>query len=175
MISFDVKCTYPLLFFFSARNSVPLGIEDRKIPRRAITASSSFDRNHGTDRARLNTVKQGSKRGAWSAKRNNRRQWLQVDLGRRTVVTKILTQGRQDLRQWVKTYYVLYSNDGRRFRKYRVLKMAIDLCLFQIFIGNSDRNTVVIRKLKPAISARFVRIVPRTWYKHISMRIELYG
>ena len=29
--------------------------------------------------------------------------------------------------------------------------------------------------LKPAITARFVRILPVAWYGHISMRIELYG
>jgi len=102
-------------------NQVPIGIEDGSIPNRAITASSKWDNNHGPSRARLNTVRQGAKTGAWSAKHNNRAQWIQVYLGRRpTTITQILTQGRQDYNQWVKTYTVSYSNNGRRFTLYRV-------------------------------------------------------
>ena len=41
-----------------------------------------------------------------------------VDLKRRTLVTRILTQGRQDANQWVTSYTVSYSNNGRTFRSY---------------------------------------------------------
>ena len=102
-----------------ARNKIPLGIEDKKIPYSAFSASSKWNSNHGPSRARLNTVRQGHKTGAWSAKRNDRRQWIQVDLGTRTTVTQILTQGRQDANQWVKTYTVSYGNNGRKFVAYR--------------------------------------------------------
>jgi len=108
-------CTY-----FSARYYIPLGIEDKKIPYSAFRASTRWDKNHGPSNARLNTVRRGHKTGAWSAKRNDRKQWIQVDLGRRTRVTQILTQGRQDANQWVKTYTVSYSHNGRNFRAYRV-------------------------------------------------------
>jgi len=112
---------FSLIKFYSVSASyyVPLGIEDRSIPYNAFRASSKWDKNHGPSRARLNTVKQGLKTGAWSAKHNNRAQWIQVDLGRRTTITQILTQGRQDYNQWVKTYTVSYSNNGRRFTSYR--------------------------------------------------------
>ena len=44
--------------------------------------------------------------------------FLQVDLKRRTVIKRILTQGRQDMNQWVTSYLVEYSNNGNTFRPY---------------------------------------------------------
>ncbi|EDO48094.1 predicted protein, partial [Nematostella vectensis] len=160
---------YYLSYSLDATNKVPIGIEDGKVPNRAFKASSSWDKYHGPSRARLNAVRKGAYRGAWSAKKNNRRQWIQVDLGQRTVITKILTQGRQDLNQWVKRYTVSYSRDGRRFRQYRIRGRT------RIFLGNSDRNTVVVRVLRPAMVARFIRIHPVAWYRHISLRFGLRG
>ena len=38
---------------------------------------------------------------------------LQVDVGKVVKITKILTQGRNDLNQWVKSFWLSYSlNDG---------------------------------------------------------------
>ena len=45
----------------------------------------------------------------------------------------------------------------------------------QLFAGNYDRNTVVINTLRRPIRSRYFRIYPRQWYRHISMRAELYG
>ena len=45
--------------------------------------------------------------GAWSAKQSDDSQWLQVDLGERSVVTAVVTQGRADLGQWVTSYKVV--------------------------------------------------------------------
>lgn len=45
----------------------------------------------------------------------------------------------------------------------------------QIFQGNTDRHIVVINRLQRAIRTRFVRIYPRSWHGHISMRAEFYG
>ena len=45
----------------------------------------------------------------------------------------------------------------------------------QIFQGNSERQLIVTNRFRSPIRARFVRIYPRTWHGHISMRIELYG
>lgn len=47
--------------------------------------------------------------------------------------------------------------------------------MFQLFNGNTDRYTVVRHILEEPIIARFVRIQPKTWYRHISMRAEFYG
>ena len=45
----------------------------------------------------------------------------------------------------------------------------------QMFVGNSDANTVVKHHLTPPIKARYIRLTPTAWDIHISMRMELYG
>ena len=41
-------------------------------------------------------------------------------LGLQATITEILTQGRNNANQWVKTYTVSYSNDGLNFFAYCV-------------------------------------------------------
>lgn len=114
-----------LLFNISVKNRLPLGVEDRRIPDSALSSSSRWDGYHGPHQCRLNTQRRGRYRGAWSARANNRHQWLQIDVGCQAVVYGIATQGRQDLGQWVKTYRVMSSRDGVRWRWYRVRRRAV--------------------------------------------------
>ena len=46
---------------------------------------------------------------------------------------------------------------------------------YQVFQGNSDRDTIVRHAIDPVIKARFIRVRPVTWHIHVSMRMELYG
>ena len=46
---------------------------------------------------------------------------------------------------------------------------------FQEFNGNFDSHTVVGNDVKPPIIAKFIRINPREWRSHISLRAEFYG
>jgi len=57
----------------------------------------------------------GGRTGAWSAKTNDKRQWIQVNLGKIMQVTKVGIQGRQDYPQWVTKYRVSHSTDGEHF------------------------------------------------------------
>ena len=57
----------------------------------------------------------GGRTGAWSAKTNDKGQWIQVNLGEMKEITKIGLQGRQDYSQWVTKYKVSYSKDGQNF------------------------------------------------------------
>jgi hypothetical protein len=131
-----------------------------------ITASTSHANGYLPARARLGTKAVGNKYGSWATKTNNVNEWLQVDLGKVTKVTHIATQGRQDANQWVRTYSLQSSLNGRHFVDYKGGK---------IFTGNTNRNTIVKHALKPAIIARYIRVRIKTWYGHISMRMELYG
>ncbi|KXJ25354.1 Venom prothrombin activator oscutarin-C non-catalytic subunit [Exaiptasia diaphana] len=74
-----------------------LGMESKAIPDSRMRASSIWDLNHGADRSRLNTVRQGNKRGAWSARHNNVGQWIEVAFPQAVKITGIATQGRQDV------------------------------------------------------------------------------
>lgn len=54
----------------------------------------------------------------------------------------------------------------------RFILMAINF--FQDFRGNKDQNTIVFHKLRK-VFARFIRILPQSWYGHVSMQMEFYG
>ncbi|XP_048582331.1 uncharacterized protein LOC5506315 isoform X2 [Nematostella vectensis] len=147
----------------------PLGVESGYVENEAMTASSNWDAEHMAWRGRLNMASQGSFIGAWSARVNDANQWLQVDLGRSSRVTAVETQGRQDYDQWVKTFTLSFSNQGAQFITYRIAGLV------KTFTGNSNRNSVVRNAVSPAIEARFVRIHPKSWHNHVSMRVELIG
>ena len=93
-------------------------MENRKIQDFQITASSEWDANHGPTNGRLNFKAAGGKTGAWSAKSNDANQWFQVDFRKETIVSEIYIQGRQDANQWVTSYTLSYSHDGKIFRPY---------------------------------------------------------
>ena len=95
-----------------------LGLQSGAISDGALTASSQWDHNHGPRRARLNLKRSGNYKGSWVAKTNDVGQWLQVDLGKATKVSKIATQGRDDANQWVKSYWVSFSVDGGYYTEY---------------------------------------------------------
>ena len=98
---------------------VPLGVQDGRVTRSMFTASSMYNHYYGPWCARLQARNHGSTRGGWIAKYNNRKQWLQIDLGAASRVKRIATQGRYDANQWVKSYTVSFSHDGSRFYPYR--------------------------------------------------------
>ncbi|CAH3014709.1 unnamed protein product [Porites evermanni] len=144
----------------------PLGMESRKITDGQITASTVWNAAHGATNGRLNFKAGEGRTGAWSSLRNDVHQWLQVDLGAKTEVTRIQIQGRQDFNQWVTSFTISYSGNGTAFTPYQNSK---------VFNGNTDRNTVVLNVLHPSINARYIRVHPKTWRRHISMRMELLG
>lgn len=101
-----------------APSRLALGVEDRRIPDGAFSSSSSWNRNHGPKRSRLNIARQGRRTGAWSSRVNNRAQWLLIDITKMARVVGFAIQGRQDHNQWVMSVRISYSRDGIRFRYY---------------------------------------------------------
>ena len=43
------------------------------------------------------------------------------------------------------------------------------------FVGNVDSQTVVTHQFTTPLYARFVRLIPVSWYAHACLRLELYG
>ena len=97
-----------------------LGIEDGRIQDSAITASTIHNSAHAAHLGRLNLVSGSGKVGAWCAKTSNNKEWLQIDLGNPTTVTKVATQGRQDSNQWPTSYSISYSLTGSYWVQYTV-------------------------------------------------------
>ncbi|XP_054019198.1 coagulation factor V [Dryobates pubescens] len=153
--------------------SLPLGMENGEIKNTQITASSvktSWFNTWDPSLARLN---QKGKVNAWRAKLNNNQQWLQIDLLTIKKITAIVTQGVKSLtgENFVKTYVILYSDHGSEWKSY----MGGSSSTAKVFLGNENSSGQVKHFFNPPILSRFIRIVPRTWYQGIALRVELYG
>ncbi|EDO37660.1 predicted protein [Nematostella vectensis] len=151
----------------------PLGMEDRRIQDSQINSSSDWDGFHRAALARLHNEMSGGDKGAWSAKEKQIGEYLQIDLGQVTWITHAATQGRheidREINQWVMSYKLTYSDDGAEWKEYKEAGQT------KVFSANRDRDSVVTNPLFPAIKSRYIRFLPLTWYKHISMRVEIYG
>eukprot|EP00808_Paulinella_micropora_P020630 g16776.t1 len=131
-----------------------------------FSASSAWDqrcRTHACHFCRLESLQPArGHSSAWCAGFNDDRQWIQVDLREPHVVTAIATQGRRDCAQWVSEYTLSTSLDGKVF---------IPLRDDPIFVGNEDQTSVVVHQLERyAAYGRYLRLHPRAWHGHISMR-----
>ena len=81
-----------------------------------ISASSKYAHYHAAIYGRLNS------RNCWRAKRQNKNQWLQIDLvGHNYIVTSVATQGRHcRCEQWVKSFFLQYKGrDDETFQDYK--------------------------------------------------------
>lgn len=115
------------MFSFVSGNSLPclecqdpLGMESGVISDGQISASSEWSIDHAARQGRLNFKKTGIKRGGWSSRTVDTKQWLQVDLGNYyTRVSRVATQGRHSIDQWVTEYQLQYGNNGVNFQYYR--------------------------------------------------------
>lgn len=57
--------------------------------------------------------------GGWSPIISDRYQWLEVDLGERTKITAVATQGRYGSSDWLTSYLLMFSDTGHNWRQYR--------------------------------------------------------
>lgn len=94
-------------------------MQNDELPNSALSASSEYNRYTGPENARLHFYAENDRYGAWVAHKQDHYQWLQVDFGVETVITRVATQGRQDAAQWVKEYTLRYSIDGFYFNHYQ--------------------------------------------------------
>lgn len=57
--------------------------------------------------------------GGWSPLTSDRYQWLEVDLGERTRITAVATQGRYGSSDWLRSYLLMFSDTGHNWKQYR--------------------------------------------------------
>jgi len=157
---------------------VALGVGDGLIPNDAMRASSVLDRYHVPSQARLNNTKHGKSGGAWKPKVNDKKQYLEVDLGVVTNILQVATQGygiasgdkvQKKDKCWVESYTLSFSTDGSQWQQYT------ENGAVKVFKGNKNNNSVVINSISNPVEARFVRFIPQTWKNSIAMRVEVYG
>ncbi|XP_043550177.1 contactin-associated protein-like 5 [Chiloscyllium plagiosum] len=138
------------------------------LPQLVFDSSSELSSSHSPGFAKLNR-RDGA--GGWSPLESNKHQWLQLDLGERTEITAIATQGRYGSSDWVISYLLMFSDTGRNWKQYRQEDSI------WAFTGNANADGVVRHKLQHSIKARLLRFVPLEWNPHgrIGMRVEVYG
>uniref|UniRef100_A0A3Q2TC59 Contactin associated protein like 3 n=1 Tax=Fundulus heteroclitus TaxID=8078 RepID=A0A3Q2TC59_FUNHE len=109
--------------------------------------------------------------GGWSPIVSDGYQWLEVDLGERTKITAVATQGRYGSSDWLKSYQLMFSDLGHNWKQYR----QEDSIGF--FPGNTNADSVVQYKLQQPVVARFLRLIPLDWNPsgRIGLRLETYG
>uniref|UniRef100_A0A668A0K3 Contactin associated protein like 3 n=1 Tax=Myripristis murdjan TaxID=586833 RepID=A0A668A0K3_9TELE len=98
-------------------------------------------------------------------------QWLEVDLGGRTQITAVATQGRYGSSDWLTAYLLMFSDTGHNWKQYRQEDSI------GAFPGNSNADSVVQYKLQQPVIARFLRLIPLDWNPsgRIGLRLETYG
>ncbi|XP_024063780.1 contactin-associated protein-like 4 [Terrapene carolina triunguis] len=138
------------------------------LPQSSFSSSSELSSSHSPGFARLNR-RDGA--GGWSPLVSNKYQWLQIDLGERTEITAVATQGGYGSSDWVTSYLLMFSDSGRNWKQYHQEE------IIWAFSGNTNADSVVHNKLQHSIKARFLRFVPLDWNPNgrIGMRIEVYG
>ncbi|KAK2563931.1 EGF-like repeat and discoidin I-like domain-containing protein 3 [Acropora cervicornis] len=149
-----------------------LGVSTGLIKDSQLSASSSYDERHQPYHARLNKTVQGS-RGGWCSAFADETEFLEVNLGNKTNVSGISTQGQSMFDNWVTKYALSYSLNGKHWFMVKDKKNGNGK--LKTFTGNKDRNTVVTHWF-PEITARHLRVLPLKWSGLTNcMRIELYG
>ncbi|XP_054599173.1 contactin-associated protein-like 4 isoform X1 [Nothobranchius furzeri] len=138
------------------------------LPPSSFRSSSQLSSSHAPGFAKLNR-RDGA--GGWSPLTSDRYQWLQVDLGERTKITAVATQGRYGSSDWLTTYLLMFSDMGHNWKQYRQEDSIGS------FSGNSNADSVVQYKLQQPAMARFLRLIPLDWNPsgRIGLRLEAYG
>jgi hypothetical protein len=128
----------------------------------AYSASSEFNKNHAAKLARANSE---PKFANWSSKKCDENQWIQIDLGEVKTVWGVCTQGRFNQDQWVKSYNLFVSSDGKSWET-----IGVDIP------ANTDRDSLSENSFTNPVLARYVRFQPTSWHQWISMRVDvLFG
>ncbi|XP_060890497.1 contactin-associated protein-like 4 [Labrus mixtus] len=138
------------------------------LPPSSFRSSSQLTSSHGPVFAKVNR-REGA--GGWSPLVSDRYQWLEVDLGRRTKITAVATQGRYGSSDWLTAYLLMFSDTGHNWRQHRQEDSL------GAFPGNSNADSVVQYKLEQPVIARYLRLIPLDWNPtgRIGLRLEIYG
>ncbi|XP_077463030.1 contactin-associated protein-like 4 isoform X1 [Stigmatopora argus] len=138
------------------------------LPHASFQSSSQLSGSHGPVYAKVNK-REGA--GGWSPLTSDRYQWLEVDLGSRTKITGVATQGRYGSSDWLMAYLLMFSDTGHNWRQHRQDNS------FGALPGNSNADTVVQYKFEQMVLTRFLRLIPLAWNPsgRIGLRLEIYG
>ncbi|KAK7066927.1 Mucin-5B [Halocaridina rubra] len=151
----------------------PMGVENGEMSLNQIEVSSNLDDResyYGKSNLPLNSKSEfAALAGAWVAQPKDD-QYVRFNFIEPSKISAILSQGRPDSDDWVESFTVRYSPDGKVWNDIKETDSSI-----KIFAANYDRNTVVKTKFDRVIHAKFLEIRPKTWKNNIALRAEILG
>jgi len=170
----------------SCSSPSPLGMESGTILDYQVSASSSFAPSVGPAMGRLHNAEGG---GAWCPAimvTNNTKEWLEVELGKKMIITGISLQGRWDngVGQEFSPYIVLmyYDDLTHQYRRYSEKHYDEDddddddYDDKYVMTGNTDTYSVVKVSLDTPVLTSRVRVIPYSYYQRtVCIRLELHG
>lgn len=83
-------------------------------------------------------------------------------------ITGIVTRGGED--GWVTAYTIQYAHDKQNWNP-----VLDDLHEEKTFLGNFDSNFPQVNNFEIPICARYIKIIPKSWYINIQLRVEIHG
>ncbi|KAL1774430.1 lactadherin isoform X2 [Sigmodon hispidus] len=152
-----------------------LGMEGGAIADSQISASSVYMgfmglQRWGPELARLHRT---GIVNAWTSSNYDSKPWIQVNLLRKMRVSGVITQGasRAGRAEYLKTFKVAYSLDGRKFEFIQDASGSGD----KEFLGNVDNSGLKVNMFSPALEAQYIRLYPVSCYRGCTLRFELLG
>ena len=136
-------------------------------PEEKRSYSSIYGNNNiGTGHARSMLYSPQS----WTPQSTIKGEYMTIDLEENKIVIGIITQGRQNKKQYVKTYKVSTSIDGINYNFITQTGTSTIKLYGKTFVGNTDQSTEKLNEFNTPIQARYIRYYPETWYGSMSMR-----
>lgn len=131
-----------------------LGVQDKyKVLDTSIEASSEYRASTQMSLYPAKYARLYHLGNNWRPQKDDKTQFLQVDLGQVYIITAIATQGCNSEPWWVKSFQMQYSVDGKTFMDYMdPERKTLEL------VGNEDQNTIYRQKLAP-IHARYTKSI----------------
>jgi len=130
------------------------------VPESQRTYTSVWD-NNAIDYARSGLESAST----WCALNNRLGEYAQVNnLTSSTFVSGVVTQGRNNVAQWVTSFKVQASSDCSSFT---------DVDGGKVFTANWDWSSYVETVFASPVQAKCIRILPQTWNGHMCMRFAL--
>ena len=94
--------------------NLDLGMQSGSVPDNRITASSELNISTPAKNGRLNYTAGSS----WCASTSDSNPYLQIDLQTLHIICAVSTQGNSQADDWVKTYTLQSSRDGKTWKNY---------------------------------------------------------
>lgn len=155
--------------------STKLGMEGGAIADSQISASSVYVGFMGLQRwgPELARLYRTGIVNAWTASSYDSKPWIQVNLLRKMRVSGVVTQGasRAGKAEYLKTFKVAYSLDGRKFEFIQDESGTRD----KEFLGNQDNNSLKINMFNPTLETQYIRLYPVSCHRGCTLRFELLG